>query len=406
MRRRKMVAAAAMLAWPRVSHGLETAVRAQLLGGQYFYAGQKGALSGNAALTLAPATRLTDTFTLVPVLSSSYQGTKQAVDLVGAGTIVQEQMEHRVAARGIWEPKDSRWKLKPSAGYTYTLAKETRDESWGRGLFDSWRLGLGLDAEYPARDGLAFRLGADYYYTTYPNFSSLESQAGVDPSGQPLARELAGKKTMDHHTQGVGAGATLIKGRFVLDGRLREQRSFFADQRVVDGTGILSDASREDWLTSLSGSIGMPSELNTDRRLLGHADLSVAFNRSNQASFDARRARYLPGYYDYSDVRLGVGARRLFGDPREPVTLSAGLSFARRTYPHRPPQEATGVYRGGTLSQDVRTLSLGADYPLAPAFKLLFRLDHARSSSNQDYEQVYAYNYTVTNFLFGIAYDY
>ncbi len=51
-------------------------------------------------------------------------------------------------------------------------------------------------------------------------------------------------------------------------------------------------------------------------------------------------------------------------------------------------------------------LSLGLDYPLAPRFNLLIRWEHARSSSNQDYEQVYAYNYTTTNFLFGIAYEY
>lgn len=400
------MAAAAMLAWPQAARSLETAVKAQLLGGQYFFAGQKGALSGNAAMTVVPASRLTDELTLLPILSSSYQGTKQAVDLVGAGTLFQEQMEHRAALRALYEPSGSRWRLKPSAGYTYSLLKETRDEAWGRGLFDNWRLGAGLDAEVPTREGTTLRLGADTHVTSFPNFASLESQVGLDPSGQPLARELAGRKTLDHHSQGVAAGAVIVAGRFVVEGRLREQRTSFPDQRIVDGAGVLGAGTREDYLTSLSASARMPAELNTDRRWLGHAELAFAINRSDQASYDARRARYLPGYYDYADLRAGLGARWLLGDPREPVTASAGVSWSHRRYPHRPPQEATGIYRSGTLSQDVRSLALGLDHPLAPRFNFLFRWEYAFSSSNQDYEQVYAYNYTATNFLFGVSYEY
>lgn len=376
-------------------------VRAQLLGGQYLYGGDRGALSGNAAISIVPAAQLTETVRLVPVISSSYQGTKQVVDLVGAGTLLQEQMEHRIAVRALIDRPGSRWRLKPNAGYTHELLKETRDETWGGGLFDTRRLSGGLEAEYLYREPYSIRLAFDYVYAAFPNYNSLESQVGFG-----LARELAGRRVLDHHAQSVLVAASVPVGRLVVEGQLREQRSSFLDQHLVDSTGALGKETREDYLTSLGLALRMPAELNTDLRLLGTLELGAAFNGSDQSSFDAARARYLPRFYGYREARVGSGGQLLFGDPREPIVLSGAVSWTRRVYPNRPPQDATGLYQGGSLRQDHWLLSTTFSYPLAPRFSLVASLQHGTASSNQGFELGYSYKYAVTNYLFGVSYEY
>ncbi|MBI4347667.1 MAG: hypothetical protein HY553_12490 [Elusimicrobia bacterium] len=405
--RRRVALAAACLAWPGAARAWEgPVVRAQLLGGQYFFAGEKGALGGNASMSVVPAARVNDAWTVVPVLSSSYEGTKQSVELVGGGTLFQERMEHRAAVRAIYAPSAGRWRVKPSVGYTYTLLNETRDEQWGRGLFDSWRLGAGVEAEYVHREPYSLRAGVDYHFTAFPNYVSLESRAGFDPTGAPLARELAGRRTLDHHAQSAHAAGSLARGRFLLEARLREQRSSFPDQRLVDGSGALGRVAREDFLTSFSLAARMPPEANTDRRLLGSLDLGLSVNASNQSSYDARRARYLPGFYDFVEFRSGLGAQWLLGDPRRPVVASGGLGWARRAYPHRPAQDPTGVYLSSSLRQDLWSASLGLNVPLAPSFSAVGRWEHAWGRSNQGFQQVYTYDYTASNYLFGVSYEY
>ena len=151
----------------------------QVLGGQYFFAGDKGALSGNISGVVAPAMKFNERWSLLPSLNSSYQGTKQVVDLVGAGTLVQEQMEHRAALKAVYSPEGSRWRFKPSASFKAQLLKETRGETWGKGLFDYRKWNAGFETEFMYHDPFSVRLGLDYYETSFHNYTSLESQAAT-----------------------------------------------------------------------------------------------------------------------------------------------------------------------------------------------------------------------------------
>lgn len=398
-----LVALAAGRAWGVT---VEPAVRVQVMGGQYFFSGDRGSLSGNAGFAVLPAVGLSERVRIFPLLSSSYQGTKQALDLVGTGTLFQEQMEHRAAVRAVIGGPRSRWRLRPSLGYVYELYRETRDERWGGGLFDNWRLSSGAEVEYVYREPFSLRGGVDYFYTAFPNYVSLESQAGADPFGAPLARELAGRRALNHHGLGLSAAGTLPAGRFALDGALRLQRATFPEQRLVDASGALGEASREDYLTRATLALRMPGELNTDRRLLGRVELSGAYNSSNQGSYDARRGAYQPKYYNWGELKAGVGCDAVVGDLRQPIVWSGNLSWWRRSYPHRRPQDATGLYRDGGLAQHTWLLSTSVKVPMDSRFSVVGSLQHGRATSNQDYEQAYAYNYTVSNYLVGVQYEY
>ncbi|MFH1726006.1 MAG: hypothetical protein ABII00_15470 [Elusimicrobiota bacterium] len=380
---------------------------ARLLGGQYFFEGEKGTLSGNVSVLVAPALIFNDKWTLLPSLSSGYQGTKQVVDLVGAGSLFQERMDHRVGAKLVHSPEGSRWRFKPEVRYKTELLKETRDERWLKGLFDYQSVGAGVEAEYVFRDPFSVRAGYDYSYTFFPNYNSLESSVALDFQGQPLARELVGDSILDAHIHMItlAAGAPLGR-RFEGETRLVFQRRSFGKQRVVESSGLLAGETRRDFVTLLDATVRLPAEMTPDWRLLASLTAGVANAVSNQNSFDALRTRFFPSFYNYGEVHAGPRVALAIGDERQPVACSLGARFSYRRYPYRLVQDASGTYQASALHQTAWTVSATLSYPMAPRFSLLFDLQLGRASSNQGFEQFYSYNYSATSYLFGFSYDY
>lgn len=374
----------------------------QIMGGQYFFGGERGSLSGNASAVVAPAVKLDDRWAILPSVNSSYQGTKQVVDLVGAGTLFQEQMDHRVSVRAVYTPEESLWRLKPSAYFKYQLLKETKDESWTSGLFDYRKMGLGFEAEYEYHEPFALRMTADYYKVSYPNYNSLESQAAAG-----LSRELAGGRVLDNDNAAFSISLDGPVGRrLIAEGTIYANYARFGEQHVVDPAGSLTAPTRGDITTSVSAGVKMPTELNSDLRLLPALNVGYTYNTSNQNSYDAQRTQWIPFYYNYGEWRLSPSLKALFGPVKSPIVASLGYTYWKRVYPHRLNQDANGSYQTDNIRTNNWMISTSLNYPMAPHFSLLFNLQHGKSSSNQGYQQFYTYNYTATNYLFGFSYDY
>ena len=68
----------------------------RVLGGQYYFNSTPSSLSGNMSLTLVPAVKFSDKFTLVNTYMGSYKGTKEVNDLAGGGTLFQDSQDHLV----------------------------------------------------------------------------------------------------------------------------------------------------------------------------------------------------------------------------------------------------------------------------------------------------------------------
>ncbi len=69
-------------------------------GGQYFFTGSKTNLNANMAANVTPAVKLDNGWTLLPIYNGIYRGTKGVNDSVGAGTLFQQMMSHRVSISG------------------------------------------------------------------------------------------------------------------------------------------------------------------------------------------------------------------------------------------------------------------------------------------------------------------
>ncbi|MBI5623891.1 MAG: hypothetical protein HY924_08945 [Elusimicrobia bacterium] len=381
----------------------------QVMGGQYFFKDERGGLTGNAQALLAPALRFDERWALLPSLSSSYQGTKQVVDLVGSGSVFQEQMDHRTGLKLVMTPggPDGRWRLKPSVSAKWELLKETKDEEWTEGLFDYYKLSGGVEAEYLYGDPYSLRFGFDYFQTWFPNYSSLESQAAMTVNGLSRSAELVGDFVLDTRNYSIFASMDgPISDRVILEGSAACVYQDFYNQPVIDDAGQLTAKLREDIYTSVGLGVRLPARLDRRLRLLGSLDVGLAYNSSDQNSFDAQRVKFMGFYYNYSEVKAGPALRFYIGDEEKPVLLSVSGLWTMRHYPHRSQQDDKGTYGTDPVETHSYTASTSLSYPMTEQFSLLFNFQYGESLSNQKYEEYYSYNYTVKNYLFGFKYEY
>ena len=382
-------------------------------GGQYFFQGQRGNLGGNAVLNAAGLAKLSERWSLLPMYSGSYRGTKGVDDGVAAGTLFQQQMDHGLSVTGIRKLEDSTWSVKPSAGYKREFLKETRNESWGRGLFDYEKISAGIEFENKYKEPFSLRAGLDVFRVRFPNYESLESRSGVDPFGNPLGRELAPKHVLDTYNWQASVSGTrpwpFEAPKYVLSGSYSFLYKDFLDQRIVDQSGQFRDTARKDFLQSLGGSIVRPMPVRVfgdEGRLDLSMGLSFSYNRSNQNTFDATFARYLADSYSYWTLGAGPAATLSWGDKKAPTWTSASFRWTRQSYLGRLVQDEVGAYGSAKQKHDRYALSLGCGYPIAPKLTMTFRTNFLWAASNQKYQKNYSYAYRAMNYLIGVAYEY
>ena len=384
---------------------------ASVSGGQYFFKGQRGNLGGNAAVTAAGMAKLNERWSLLPVYNVSYRGTKGVEDGVAAGTLFQQQMDHTVSLTGIRKIEDSTWRIKPSAGYKREFLKETRDESWGKGLFDYEKISAGVEVENIYKEPFSLRAGIDVFRVRFPSYESLESRSGVDPFGSPPAASSPRSTRLIPTTGRPRLRQPPLAHRdpkFVLSGSYSFLYKDFLDQRIVQNTGQFADVARRDFQQSLSGSVGRPIPVHVfgaDGRLDLSLGLNFSYNLSNQNSFDATFVRFLDDSYSYWTLGAGPGAMLSWGDKKEPSWTSASFRWTRQTYLGRLVQDSVGVYGSAKQARPVHVLG-GVRLPDAPKLTMTFRTNILWAASNHQYQKNYSYTYRAMNYLIGVAYEF
>lgn len=376
------------------------------LGGLHTFDGANGGFTGNLDASFAPAVRLNDDWALLPSARGVYEGTRRLTDVLGTATASQQSLEARVGARAVYGDPSSRWRIKPTLSYDAQFLKETPDEAWGHGLFDQRRIMVGGEVELLTDEPHSLRAGVDWFKAAYPNYTSLESQAALQFAGQPVARELVGDSVLNREGyQFTVAGDAALGQRLVGEGKAGVVWSRFAQQHVVDEGGQLTPDTRSDVLTDLSFALRMPHEWNADLRALGALEIGLTANSSNQNGYDASRGRFLPGFYDWLEWRAEPSASLIIGPVRRPVTATLKIGWKRRSYVHRPPQSSTGAYGSGSLESTEWSGGLSLAYPMTARLSLIFDLERASASSNQDFQAFYRYSYEATTALAGVRWD-
>lgn len=373
-------------------------------GGQYFYKDQAGAFNGYGVLDLQLAKSRSSSAGHFFSLRSVYTGFKQVNELAGGGTLFQQSLDNSLGVKWI-RRYEGGWSLKPRLAVKSQLFRETKDEKWGKGLYDLARYEAGLTLERKTRLGLSvpwiYQVSWDVFYTRYTRFKTLASQYGKE-----LAAPNPGSRTLDTVTNQLS-----YDSEFDLPGFMRADLFAalslvsYQDQKVINSQGEYLAAMRSDTYQVLN--LGL-SKRFSDLGLFGGVrpvlgaglGLSNLFSNQNHLDTDPARLKYIRGYYDYSDLRLSPSAQFTFIESGLFARLS--YEFSMRRYAERLAQKGTGAYTSGRLAQYSGNFSAEASYPVVKGLDVKLQGSWATSRSNNRYEQVYRYNYESSMYFAGL----
>ena len=384
--------------------GVETSGKLDLFGGQYFFENQSGAFNGYGSFDAQLAKSYSSSSGFFVSARSAYTGFKQVNELAGGGTLFQQSLDDSFGAKWI-KRYEGGFSLKPRVGIKNQLFRETKDEKWGKGLYDFTRYEAGLTLERKTRLGLAtpwlYQLSWDIYCTRYARFRSLANQYG-----QELAAPDPGNKVLDTVTNQLS-----YDSEFDLPGFMKA--NLFAavslvgykDQKVINSAGDYLSAKRSDSYQALN--LGLSKRYN-DIDALGRirpvfgmtVGLANLFSNQNHLDTDPKHLKFIGSYYDYLETRLAPNAQ--FSFISSGLILRFGYEFSARKYTDRLAQEADGIYTDNKLTQYSNSFSLEAAYPLTSALDLKLQGNWAASRSNNRYEQVYRYNYESSMYFTGV----
>ncbi|MHB2025853.1 MAG: hypothetical protein ACYCPQ_04345 [Elusimicrobiota bacterium] len=378
-----------------------------ILGGQNFYTGQTGSLSLDADGLIAPAIKFNDNWSLLPSLSTVYNGTRQVIDIVGGGTLFQSQWDNQAELKAVYQPDGSNWRFKPYTSFKYEFLQQSSQEQLGQGLYDYYQWDVGADAEYVYRDPFSVRFGIDYYQVHFPNYTTLESQTATSFQGQSLARELVGNYVLDSQDILLSASADApILGKLVLVGRADLLYAQYPDQHVVDNSDNLESSLRSDVTPIIGTGIKYPWQIGDGIKALGAFNVDYSYVSSNQNSFDASQTQYIPYFYNYGQLTVSPDFKIFIGPDKNPITCDLSVTWWYDRYPHRPIQDAAGAYLGQDLYTNNWMLETSLNYPMAEHFNLVFNVQYGQGTSNNQFQNFYQYSFTTATYMFGFSYDY
>ncbi|MBI4374857.1 MAG: hypothetical protein HY549_00245 [Elusimicrobia bacterium] len=367
--------------------------------GQTYQQGRATSWQGNASLQFTPAVKLSDRLALIPTYSGKYQGSKNAAELLGGSQLFQDSQSHSVSVKGVWRVGE--FKIKPSAGYRWEMLRETKDETWGKGLFDYRKPSAGVELE---RAFGQYKVGAgfDYYEIRFPNYSSLDSSQ----FGGSLGREQSQGHTLDsRNLSGTLSGTVPLPfegGAARLALNLTERS--YPEQFVVVESGGLSAEKRQDDSKSASGTFYYGRSLGSSVAGLFSVQVMLSRYRSNQNHYDAELNLFNKDYYSYEErsvqprIALAIGERR--------VEASLSYLWIERDYLTRLAQVGSGSYTEQTVRLTQSSFLADLGVPIGAGFKAVSQLTVSHSQSNMRYEKTFRYNYEISSALVGLSYSF
>ena len=386
------------------AEGFELMGKLDLAGGQYFFENQSGAVNGYGLFDAQLAKSYSSSSGFFISARSAYTGFKQVNELAGGGTLFQQSLDNSLGFKWI-KRYEGGYSLKPRAGIKNQLFRETKDEKWGKGLYDFNRYEGGLTLERKTRLGLStpwiYQLSWDVYYTRYARFKTLASQYG-----QEIAAPNPGSRTLDTITNQFSYDSEFdLPGFLKADVFVALSMIGYQDQKVINSEGRYLSSKRSDSYQALNLAL---SKRYNDIDILGGVrpvmglsfGVSNLFSNQNHLDTDPAHLKYIRGYYDYWEARMGPSAQ--FTCVGTGFVTRLSYEFAMRSYGNRLSQKGDGSYTSSRLGQYSGSFTAEAVYPVYRSIDVKLQGNWATSRSNNRYEQVYRYNYESAMYFAGL----
>jgi hypothetical protein len=378
----------------------------RLAGGQYFFNSEPSAFGGNAYLLFSPMIRFGENTNILLSYYSSYQGTKDVVELVGGGTLYQQSLENTFSLKFI-QALTPTMKVKLRGSYGMELLQQTKDETWGKGLFDYNKSSLSAEVEkefFTLGPFEKFNFYVSYFKIKFPNYQSLAEEMKKRYGLEFVSN--VGENVLDFNGLELAVNNKLqFSTDFLLKFNIGWLNKSFVDQKLVVESGEYINDLRKDENTYVSLLSEYSRTLSNSMEMTINNMLSVSQLMSNQNHYyiEGTLVKFLHNYYSYTDFVI-VPVSVDFRFPR--VSLSVEYDLKYRKYMSRPVQDEKGNFgteKIYTVGHIVRT---SINFLLYKRIKLFTNVNFCSNVSNMKDERVYKYNYTTFNYLAGLSFEY
>ncbi|NLH39013.1 MAG: hypothetical protein GX445_03005 [Elusimicrobia bacterium] len=368
-----------------------------VFGGKYYLDGESSSLDLNLNAVASPVINFNENNALYPVYIGYYTGVEDVQELVGGDVLVRQRMGHSFSLKYV-HSNDFNY-IKPRLSYSLDYINETKDESWGDGLFDYNTLSAGIDFEQE-RPEATYRESFDYFYVHYPNYSSLISQSEtvLDTTTYKEISQNAGEDVLDSRNYRVGFEYVKFPRDLMLTYSLNLTYKDYFDQSVVDSLGGFKSDKRNDLLTELGARIE-----KSDKKVYLGMEFDFRWLNSNQNSYDATRTKYIDDYYSYINFDL---TPRIQINLNDKGSFSYSFTYTRLNYIERLAQDVNGNYSGSKIHQNFYINSISLKYKVYENLYARGIYSYQVVDSNMNYEAGYKYDYKSSNFMAGVEWEF
>ncbi len=297
--------------------------------------------------------------------------------------------------------ESSRYFITPSLFYTETYNKDIKSSDWNDGLYNYRDFGAGFDFEIKELSlGNAkgtLKLGTQYYTRSYPNWESLLYLAGLGFDGDE--KDYHGIIASAEYSQKRGSNRSWSAAYSLL-------YKMLDDMKVVNENDALTSKKQHDYIHNLD----LTAWYLLNRMVQLGIDLNCNLKDSNQNYYDTLNTInpeddvFTSDFYDYISYKITPNISYIF--QAIPLTATFSYSIQKTEYTDRKAQYDNGNYKAKDQSEREQDFLLDLRYDINKKWAVLGQLQQIIFRSNNDYENVYEYNYTVSNFSVGASYEF
>jgi hypothetical protein len=364
---------------------------------------------GGINATLAPAYRINDRlFALVMYDGNYYKRREFYSDEFGYRQRTEFQGHTVTPMLRIDFGEKSRYSLTPSVFGTWTYNKDGGENSdnddWNNGLYNYEDLGGGLDFDMREVFGEygSFKLGVQHYTREYPNYQSLASMINIP--GQPDEKD-----EKDYHGTIFKVGYKWLKDYgWSWTTELSLLYKDLDDKKVIQLSG-LSNTAQEDLVTSMNVN-GWYLFENLGGGFRVGVELDGGRYDSNQNYYDLvgaipnENTVFIDNFYDYYAYTVRPYISYTFD--MLPLTPAFSYAYRRIDYTDRLARDVNGLYTSDKQWEALHETVLSLRFDLTDQLSLMGWWQHQKARSNNEYQDVYRYDYVVDNISIGVSFRY
>jgi len=350
-----------------------------------------GGYSGSGWIFFMPAMKLSESDYILPVFNVNVSLSERVIE---EETLFLKRMNN-LGSLAYKHKFSKEMEGKVSFDTRYNFNMETKDEPFGKGLYDLYDLGVSGSVSFNSflnEEPLPLTFGVKYYQRKYPNYNSLGA------TNSTVVSLTGGKETApkDYNAEVFTVDYKTVLAHFYTEFSYNLVLKSFTDAYTRTSQGAISNTFRFDAVHYLSISGQLPITQGT---AFG-TDIDYILNASNGSIFDSDNLRFTDEYYSFGSLAFKpYYSFNLFGS----LNTAVFYQVLVRNYKSRNARDSAGRYLPDTQSDLENTIGVSFKYPVDKNFNLVGGISYTGADSNMKYQDYVKYNYKIFGASAGVS---